>query len=156
MAIVTDNEKKNIYTYIYQHIEKFILITHTSSSSLSFLFYDIVTHHHNHNHHNYHIIIIIYHYLSSSSSSIKIIYHHLSPSSIASLSLSPSSTIIIVIITIIYHRPSLSFFQMLPQSEGQGLPHSLIVPVRYSQVHSHMLYGEASNRPIRNSTQRNR
>ncbi len=144
MAIETDN--KHIHTYINRNIEKYILITHTSSSSLSFLFYEkliitITT-----------IIIIIYHYLSSSSSINIFYHHHLS----ASVSLSPSSTIIIVIIIIYHHLTSSPSFQMLPDSEGQGLPHSVTVPVRYSQVHSHMLYGEAPNRTIRNSTQRNR
>ena len=77
MAIVTDNEL--VHTYIYQHIEAYILITHTSSS-LSFLFYDIVTHHNNHNHHNNHIIIIriiiIYQNHLKSSFIIIVIYHH--------------------------------------------------------------------------------
>ena len=76
--------------------------------------------------------IVLLHHLSPSYIIIMIInHHHLS----ASLSLSPSSTNMIVII-IIYHRLSSPSFQMLPQSEGQGLPHSLTVPVRYSHVPS--------------------
>ena len=45
---------------------------------------------------------------------------------------------------------------MLPYFEGYSLLFSVTVPIRYSQVPSHMLYKEGCCRPIKNSTQRNR
>ena len=57
-------------------------------------------------------------------------------------------------IKIIYHHHSSRCYLIL---KVKGLLYSVIVPVRYSHVPPHMLYGEAFDRStIRNSTQRNR